>query len=94
LLQVMRSNYPILPPFILKYKLETYKYLQACRMPVAILHGIDDGVISHVNSLKLKPLLKQGDTLISLEKQGHNGMSDHPRYKDVLQAVLARQLQQ
>lgn len=90
LTDMMRHAYPIIPTFVLKYKFENNKYLKDCKMPVVIFHGNQDEVIYYGSSLKLKSLFKKQDTLITLEGQGHNGITDNTDYKTELQIILAR----
>ncbi len=85
---LMKQFYPVIPPFILKYRFETNKYLPVCSMPVAIFHGDRDAVIHYSSALKLKALFKPSDTLIILRGVGHNGMSDHPDYQAALSNLL------
>ena len=59
-------------------------------MPVVLFHGNRDEVIYYGSSLKLKALFKPADTLITLNGQGHNGMSDNPDYPAELANVLNR----
>jgi pimeloyl-ACP methyl ester carboxylesterase len=66
----------------------TNKYIKDCQMPVAIFHGDQDEVIYYKSSLKLKPLLKESDTLITLRGQGHNGMTDNVDYIDSIAKIL------
>jgi uncharacterized protein len=87
---MMRHKYPIIPTFILKYKLETDDYIRNCKMPVVIFHGDQDEVIYYGSSLKLKAEFKKQDTLITLVGQGHNGMTDNPDYKTEIQKVLTK----
>jgi uncharacterized protein len=88
LTDMMRHTYPIIPTFILKYKFETNNYLKQCKAPVVIFHGNQDEVIYYGSSLKLKSLFKQQDTLIILEGQTHNGITDNKDYKLALQRLL------
>jgi hypothetical protein len=88
LVDMMKHNYPIIPTFILKYKFETNKYIQNCKMPIIIFHGDADEVIYYQSSVKLHTLLKSSDTLITLHNQGHNGITDNPDYKSVLYKIL------
>ena len=85
---VMAAFYPAIPRFILKYKLETNKYIAGCRMPVVLIHGDQDAVISYESSVRLKALLKPGDTLITLRGQGHNGITENPQYLQSLRQIL------
>jgi uncharacterized protein len=86
---MMNEHYKILPPFILRYKLDTYKYVQQCRRPIVIFHGDKDELISYESSLKLKKYLKDTDTLIRLKGLGHNRITFDEQYTNALEKVLA-----
>jgi hypothetical protein len=88
LADVGRKVLPIVPMFLLKYRFETYRYLQRCKMPVIIFHGARDQVIPYQSALKLKELFKATDTLITLPGLGHNGMTFDERYRSSLKDVL------
>ena len=88
LTDMMRHTYPIIPTFLLKYKFQTNEYLKNCKIPVAIFHGDQDEVIYYGSSLKLKAVMKAGDTLITLKGQRHNGMTDNPEYIATIQTIL------
>lgn len=88
LTDMMRHNYPIIPNAILKYKFETGKFIQNTTVPITIFHGKRDEVIYYGSSLKLKKYLKANDKLITLQKQGHNSMSDNPQYQIELKKLL------
>lgn len=84
----MKSRFPILPTFILKYPLENNLYLSKVKSPIFIFHGEKDYVIAPENSLQLKPLLKDKDTIFLLKNQGHIGINDHSQYQKELIAIL------
>jgi len=90
LIDMMKHFYPIFPTFILKYKFETNKYIKECKMPIVIFHGDKDEVIYYGSSLKLKKIIKETDTLITLHGQRHNGMSSNVQYLIELDKILAR----
>ena len=90
LTDMMEHNYPVVPSFLLKYKFETNKYLKDCKMPVVIFHGNADEVIYYHSSVKLKEYFKKSDTLITLNGQGHNGMTDNPEYRENIKIILSR----
>jgi alpha-beta hydrolase superfamily lysophospholipase len=87
---LMSSLYPFIPTSILRYQFETNRWLRACKMPVALIHGDQDEVIPHEASLQLKELLKPADTLIILKDQAHSGISDNAEYRKVLKRLLDR----
>ena len=86
---MMNHIYPIIPTFILKYKFETNKFIKDCTMPIVIFHGNQDEVIYYGSSIKLKKLLKNGDKLITLDGQRHNGMTDNPDYRIEIKNILS-----
>ena len=88
LTDLMRNIYPIVPTFILKYKLETNEYLKGCKMPVVIFHGDQDKVVSYKSALKLKAEFKSSDKLITLKGQGHNGITYNEDYIKELKKLL------
>ncbi|WP_462254131.1 alpha/beta hydrolase [Ferruginibacter sp.] len=85
---MMQHNYKLVPAFILKYNFETNKFIKECKMPVLIFHGNADEVIYYQSSLKLKELFKKEDTLIILNGQSHNGMSENAEYKLEIEKIL------
>lgn len=85
---VMKQNFPLIPTFLLKYNFATHQYLNSCRAPVVIFHGKQDEVIAYNSSLKLQKEFKPGDTLITLDKTGHNSITRHPEYRTLLNQVL------
>ena len=91
LTDIMRHTFPIIPTFILKYKLKTNEFIKNCKMPIVIFHGNQDEVIYYGSSLKLKELFKEKDTLITLNGQGHNGMTDNRDYIIEIQKILTRE---
>lgn len=90
LTDLMKQHFPFIPALILKYKFATNEYLKNCKMPVVVFHGNQDEVIYYGSSLKLKNEFKHQDTLITLEGQGHNGMTNNENYKTELAKILTK----
>lgn len=88
LTDMMRQNYPFVPTFLLKYKLETNEFVKACKAPIVIFHGDKDEVIDYNASVRLKELFKANDKLITLPGQTHNGMGKNPEYLVELEKLL------
>jgi pimeloyl-ACP methyl ester carboxylesterase len=89
LTDMVKKTVPFIPSFILKYKLETYRYISSCKMPIVLIHGDEDEVIYYESSVKLRSLLKPGDSLITLLGQGHNGMTSNPEYVKAIEDILS-----
>ncbi len=83
-----KVHYPFLPAFLLKYPIETYKYIQHISAPIIIFHGDDDELIDFHSSVRLKKYFKSGDKLIILKGQQHNGIDDNDDYRDSLKSIL------
>lgn len=88
LTDMTKQTYPFVPTFLLKYKFATNEYLKNCKMPVVIFYGNRDEVIYYGSSLRLKAEFKEQDTLITLNDQGHNGMTDNANYIIELKKIL------
>ncbi|MFD3001894.1 alpha/beta hydrolase [Pontibacter toksunensis] len=86
---LMNNLYPFVPAFLLKYKFETFRFLEKTEAPVILFHGAEDEIIYPLSSEKLKELLKPTDKVIFLERQGHNGMNENPTYKKELAQVIS-----
>jgi alpha/beta superfamily hydrolase len=88
LTDIVRQRLFFIPPFILKYKFATNENLKDCNMPITIFHGNRDNVVNYKSSLKLKKEFNDRINLITLNGQGHNGITDNEDYKKELQHVL------
>lgn len=84
----MKSRFPFLPTFILKYPFENNLHLSKVKSPIFIFHGENDHVISHENSLKLKDVLKEKDAVIILKNQDHIGINDNISYQENISKIL------
>ena len=84
----VKTLYPFLPSFILKYQFNTYKYIQHLPAPITIFHGDADELIDHTSSIRLKKYFKPGDRLIILKGQQHNGINENGDYLDSLKKIL------
>lgn len=88
LIDLMEHKLSVIPTFILKYKFKTNVFLKSCKSPVTIFHGNQDEVIYYGSSEKLKKEFKKGDTLITLNGQRHNGMTDNYDYQLEIARIL------
>lgn len=85
---IAKQRYHIIPAFLLKYKFPTNEYIQKCKMPIVIFHGLNDRVISYESSLKLSKLLKEKDKFITLKNQGHNEITENKIYLEKIKELL------
>ncbi len=88
LTDLMSHWYPVVPPYVLKYKLETFKHLKKVKCPITIFHGDKDKVIYYNSSVKLQKYFKNTDKLITIEGQGHGGITHNATYLASLKKLL------
>ncbi len=85
---MMKRTYPFLPTVLLRFPLNTDKYLKEVKAPVYIFHGDADNVIYYGSSVKLIADCKPGDELITLPGQGHARFTHNPDYIAALEKIL------
>jgi len=85
---VNQYYFGIVPHFLIKFKLPTYKYLKQVKVPIIIFHGNNDKIIPIKSSYKLKKIFNKNDTLIVMDKQGHQGISNNPVYRNEIEKIL------
>ena len=85
---VANHYFPILPKFIIRFKLPNDDYLIRTKCPVVLIHGTEDRIIPFDHSRKLDEL-SDNIRLISIEGAGHNNLENFPLYKQALVEVLS-----
>lgn len=82
------EKFPIVPDFVVKYKIPTFEFMENVKSPIYVFHGFEDNVIPYQNALKLKALFKQKDKLISLKNQDHLGINGNEEFLLELKEIL------
>ena len=90
LTNLMRQKFSFAPTFLLKYTFATNDYLGRCNMPITIFHGTQDAVIPYESSVKLKAEFG-AIQLITLNGQGHGGITDNAVHKNELRKMLVKE---
>lgn len=83
-------KYKIIPTFLLKYKFETYKYIQKVKSPILIIHGDIDSVIPFEASQQLSQLLKKGDKFYPITNQGHDDFEKNSKFLNAINLFLEK----
>ena len=87
-MRALRDDYyPWVPPFLLRYPLDTSAHLPRVRGPVILVHGDQDEVIALRHAHRLKdafPLAK----LLVVAGAAHNDIHETPVYRAALLAAL------
>lgn len=87
MVQMGREYYPWVPPFVLRYPLETNKLIPQIQAPILLLHGTSDKLIPIAHSqrlLKLNPKAR----LVEIEGAGHGDIHNFDAYTNTLKQAL------
>jgi alpha/beta superfamily hydrolase len=88
LTDAVKQLYPKVDLSGLAFHFDTYSFLPKVACRVVIFHGDADKEFYYGGSLKLKSLFKQGDTLITLQGQGHGDFEKNNEYLRGLNSAL------
>jgi pimeloyl-ACP methyl ester carboxylesterase len=86
--ELARLHYPVLPAWLLRYPLETFKDIARIEGPVLILHGDRDTLIPVGQGERLRAAARQG-VFVAIEGAGHGDLQDFPAYRDAIAQRLA-----
>ncbi len=88
--KVVQRFLPILPvKYILKYQLQTDKWIRQVKCHTYILHGTKDWLIPIYNSEKLQAINPGKITLIRIHGAGHNNLSSFHDYHNFVRDILS-----
>ena len=86
---LVKSIYPFLPKFLIRYQLSTDQYIAKTKYPVHLFHGTKDELIPYTSSVRLAELSDK-ITLHTVEGAGHNNISDFPIFRERLLSILGQ----
>ena len=86
---LVKSIYPFLPKFLIRYQLSTDHYIANTEYPVHLFHGTKDELIPYTSSVRLSELSDK-ITLHTVEGAGHNNISDFPIFRERLLSILGQ----
>jgi pimeloyl-ACP methyl ester carboxylesterase len=88
--KVVQRFLPILPmQFVLRYHLQTDKWIKKVKCPIYILHGTKDWLIPIKHSEKLQAINPRKITLIRIHGAMHNNLPSFPEYHNFVRDILA-----
>jgi len=80
---------PIVPCFLIEYKIPTHKFIEKVGCPITIFHGKDDQLITpEGNSIQLQQLNPDNIALHLIDNCSHNGIYRSDAYFNMLPTVL------
>lgn len=84
------GNYAFMYPVseMVKYHFPVKEYLDQVTMPVYLLHGTKDEVVSFSHSKKLKKMYPDKIDLTGIEKGKHNNLADFPQFQQKLDSII------
>jgi len=85
--QLVQEKIPIIPGLLLKYKLESKKYIHEVRCPIHVFHGKDDTLIPYSHAVQLKETTEKVDLLL-IEGFGHNDLPASEAFHLKMKAIL------
>ena len=75
-------------PMNLRTIFPNYKHIPEARMPVHIAHGDNDKIVPLESGLKLKPLLREGDSFTLVEGGSHRNLVVYDKFDELLDRIL------
>lgn len=81
----------LLPNLFLRYEFNNLNKVSHLTMPVLLLHGDEDELISLSHSLELNKQIRSEHTLVVIPKGGHNNLSSFSLYQTAVNHFLSPQ---
>jgi pimeloyl-ACP methyl ester carboxylesterase len=87
LVELARLHYPLVPTFLMRYRLETHRDVERLDAPVLLLHGDRDTLIPLSHSQRLLSVARRAQ-LLTIHGAAHGDLQHFPEYLN----AIARQL--
>lgn len=90
LLDVAQDRFPFLPmKQVLKYKMDSFKYIEKVKVPIRIFHGTADNVVSYESGKKLFEAIPSTDKkMYTVENGNHNNLNEFKEYRAAIKLEL------
>lgn len=85
--ELIREKYPFIPPFLIKYKLQSHKYFKEISCPIFIFHGKQDELIPCTHGERLAKQDNRVD-LHLVDGFGHNDLLNSRAYLSEMNRIL------
>ncbi|MEM6807085.1 MAG: alpha/beta fold hydrolase [Bacteroidota bacterium] len=85
--ELIREKYPFIPPFLIKYKLQSHTYLEKINCPIFIFHGKEDQLIPCSHGESLAEIDDKID-LYLVEGYGHNDLLNSQTFIAEMNRIL------
>ncbi|MDH3322413.1 MAG: alpha/beta hydrolase [Flavobacteriaceae bacterium] len=89
--ETAKIHYPYIPiKLILKYKFETYKYIEQVKCKTYIFHGIKDELVPFKNSEMLHQIIQDHCELLLIPEGDHYDLINSPIYLDKIEEITRK----
>lgn len=90
IVDVGQSRFPMFPVnWLLKYKFQSYKYIQQVTCPITIFHGTDDDVVPYTSAEKLFDVAsKENSEFITIDGGRHNNLRRFDIYQQKIEQIF------
>lgn len=90
LVDVAQDRFPILPvKSLLKYKMNSFEYIQKVQAPIRIFHGTEDKIVPYESGNKLyKSIPHSNKKLYTIPNGEHNNLNDFEVYQNGIRNEL------
>ena len=87
---VAKHRFPIFPvKYLMRYRLASHEYIVQARCPIAIVHGMQDYVVSFASGKKLFDISPQElSTFTIVENGNHNNLIQFEAYHQMIETLL------
>jgi len=89
MVELARLHYPLLPTFLLRYRLRTFQDLARVQQPVLLIHGDRDPLIPFDHSVRLQAVTRNVQ-LVQVQGAAHGDLQDYDQYLRAIADRLAR----
>lgn len=79
---------PLVPSFLINYKIPTHEYIPKIKCPIIIFHGKDDFLIEPENSIALQKIKPEKIQVHFIDNCNHNGIYRSSYYFNKLPSIL------
>ncbi|MFT5917374.1 MAG: pimeloyl-ACP methyl ester carboxylesterase, partial [Bacteroidia bacterium] len=89
LLDLGKHYTPYLPyKWLMRFPLESEKYIKNAKMPTYILHGTADKIVPYASGKRLGEVSPNLAEFITIEGANHNDLYDYPIYGEKIRAIF------
>ncbi|MGB5821390.1 MAG: alpha/beta hydrolase [Saonia sp.] len=92
LMDIAKERFPFLPlKWLLKYKFQSFEYIQSVTCPVVIFHGTQDAIVPYDSGKRLFDTIPGAEKkMYTITDGGHNNLITYDTYLNGIDTVLGK----